>query len=356
MAFKVMSAIAAAVIIGALASGAPPVANAQSAAMAVKLPKQIIIASNRVGGVANTMANGFAKVLTQYVGTKATVRAVGNAAKWMGMIKSGDIDLGMTSVTELSWAYWGTNAYTGKPNRTFALIALGRQQSWAFMVPADSPVHTTDQLKTWMRGKRLSHKWINPVIDHLNLAGLANLGFKGGLEEAGLTAVPVSSYKVLVNLWNQNKFDVVGTPPGIPLVQRMNAARKVRFIPMYTDAAAVARMQKLEPAYYIGTQRAGVPGVDKPIQALTFDYCIIARNSLDKGVVQRVLETLYAHQDDLGKAHPLVKGWLPADKRWAGAHTVIPYHPGAVEFYKSKGLWPGALEARQAELVRRSKG
>jgi len=271
------------------------------------------------------------------------------------MIKSGDIDFGMTSVTELSWAFWGTNAYTGKPNRTFSLVALGRQQSWAFMVPADSPIHTTDQLKTWMRGKRLSHKWINPIIDHLNLAGLANLGFTGGLGEAGLTAVPVSSYKVFVNLWNQNKFDLVGTPPGIPLIQRMHASRKVRFIPMYTDAAAVARMQKIEPAYYIGTQRAGVPGVDKPIQALTFDYCIIARNSLDKAVVQKVLETLYDHQEELGKAHRLIKGWLPADARWAKDRTVMPYHQGAADFYKSKGLWNGKIEARQMELVRRSK-
>ena len=346
----------AAALVAAMGISAPDKLVANAEAQEVKLPRQIIIASNRVGGVANTMANGFAKVLTQHSGTKATVRAVGNAAKWMGMIKSGDIDLGMTSVTELSWAFWGTNAYKDKPNRTFSLVALGRSQAWAFMVPADSPVHTTDQLKTWMKGKRLSHKWINPVIDHLNLAGLANLGFTGGLEQAGLTAVPVSSYKVLVNLWIQNKFDVVGTPPGIPLVQRMNAGRKVRFIPMYTDAAAVARMQKVEPAYYIGNQRAGVPGVEKPLPALTFDYCIIARNTLDGAVVRRVLETLYDHQDELGKTHPLVRGWLPANQRWAKDRTVMPYHPGAIDFYKAKGLWDGKLDARQAELVRRSKG
>lgn len=346
---------AAAIAVGAALS-LPNVAITDAQAQSLKLPKQIIIASNRVGGVANTMANGFAKVLTQYVGTKATVRGVGNAAKWMGMIKSGDIDFGMTSVTELSWAFWGTNAYAGKPNRTFSLVALGRQQAWAFMVAADSPIHTTDQLKTWMRGKRISHKWINPIIDHLNLAGLANLGFTSGLDEAGLTAVPVSSYKVFINLWLQNKFDLVGTPPGIPLIQRMNAGRKVRFIPMYTDAAAVARMQKVEPAYYIGTQRAGVPGVDKPIEALTFDYCIIVRDSLDRAVVRRVLETLYDHQDEIGKSHRLNKGWLPADKRWAKERTVLPYHPGAVDFYKAKGLWNGNLDARQAELARRAKG
>ena len=356
MAFNRSYAWAGAAILAGAALSLPNGLVTDAQAQSVKLPKQIIFASNRVGGVANTMVNGFAKVLTQHVGTKATVRAVGNAAKWMGMIKTGDIDFGMTSVTELSWAYWGTNAYKGKPNRTFSLVALGRQQAWAFMVAADSPIHTADQLKTWMRGKRMSHKWINPAIDHLNLAGLANLGFTGGLEEAGLTAVPVSSYKVFVNLWIQNRFDFVGTPPGIPLIQRMNAGRKVRFIPMYTDAAAVARMQKVEPAYYIGTQRAGVPGVDKPLQALTFDYCIIARDSLDKAVVRRVLETLYDNQDEIGKSHRLNKGWLPADQRWAKARTVLPYHSGAIEFYKAKGLWNGKIDARQAELVRRSKG
>lgn len=338
-----------------LAAGGIIAGTGIAGAQEVKLPRQIIIASNRTGGVANTMANGFASILTKHVGTKATVRPVGNAAKWMGMIKSGDIDLGMTSVTELSWAYWGSNAYKGKPNRTFSLIALGRQQSWAFMVPADSPIKTTDQLKIYMKGKRITHKWINPIIDHLNLAGLANLGFTGGLKQAGLTAVPVSSYKVFVGLWNENKVDLVGTPPGIPLVQRMNASRKVRFIPMYTDAAAVARMQKVEPAYYIGTQRPGVAGVDKPMPALTFDYCIIARNTLDKGVVQKVLATLYDNQEALGKTHRLVKGWLPADTRWAKDRTVLPYHPGAIDFYKSKGLWNQKLDARQAELMERSK-
>lgn len=338
-----------------LAAGGIVAGSGAAGAADVKLPRQIIIASNRVGGVANTMANGFASVLTKHVGTKATVRPVGNAAKWMGMIKSGDIDLGMTSVTELSWAFWGTNAYKGKPNRTFSLVALGRQQAWAFMVPADSPVHTTDQLKKWMKGKRISHKWINPIIDHLNLAGLANLGFAGGLEEAGLTAVPVSNYKVFVSLWNENKVDMVGTPPGIPLIQRMNASRKVRFIPMYTDAAAVARMQKREPAYYIVTQKGGVPGVDKDMPALGFDYCIIARDSLDKAVVRKILATLHDHQEELGKTHRLVKGWLPAKAHWAKARTVLPYHSGAVEFYKSKGLWSDKMNARQAELMARAK-
>ena len=331
------------------------VAPTPSFAQGVKLPRQIVIATPREGGAANLMANGFAKILTKYSGTKATVRPIGAAAKWMGMIKSGDIDLGLTSQTDLGWAYWGTKSYKGRPNKTFSLVALGTSQTWGFGIDADAPVNTAADLKKWIAGKRLTHKWVSPVIDHLNTAGLANLGFEGGVEEAKIKPVPVSSYRVFVSLWNERRVDAFGAPTGISLIRRMNAARPLKYIPMFDDPAAIARMQKVEPAYYISRQKSGVPGVSKEIPMLTYDYCIIVRNSVDPAVVTHIMKTARAKQDELAKTHRTVKGFVPAEKRWARVQAQIPYHPGAIAFYKSIGVWSTEMAKHNDGLVAKAK-
>jgi hypothetical protein len=206
----------------------------------------------------------------------------------------------------------------------------------------------------WFRGKRLSHNWINPIIDHLNLAGLANLGYPGGLAEAGITPVPVSSYQVFINLWVEGRVDVVGTPH-VPLVQQLMAGRPGKFIAMNDDPASVERMQKLEPSYYISPQPNDAPGAKKGMPFLTFDYSLVARSNIEPGVIRHVLETTLAHRDEWTAVHASIKGWFPAEERWASVNAPMPYHPEAVDFYKSKGWWNDKLEARQKELLARAK-
>lgn len=326
-------------------------------AQEVKLPKQIVMVSDRAGGVSHTMGNGFAAVMSKYVGTRATVVPAGDPAKWIPMMRSGEADLGINSMVSISQVYWSTGPRKGKkPERGAAIIALGAPAHWGFLVPESSGVKTLSDLKKWMPGKRLTYGWINPNIDHLTNAYLHNLGYTG-MKDAGLKAVPVSSYRVFVSLWNEQRVDMVGMPAGIPLVQQMFVARKGRFLPVYDTPAAKARLRAFEPAYYVSTQRKrkGLLGVEKTMPMLTYDYALAASVKLSNGVVKKILQTLWDHQKELAQIHRSLKRWLPANKLWASKNATVPYHPGAIEFYKSKGLWTPALEKLQAELVAKSK-
>ena len=324
-------------------------------AQEVKLPKQLVMASDREGGVAHTMGSGFVSILTKYVGTRATILPVGDPSKWVPMAKDGEVDLGMTGVVNMAWTYWGTGPRKGTSHKDISLLAVGARAQWGFLVPEDSGVKTLADLKKWMPGKKLTHKWVNPAVDNLNIAYLRNLGYSG-LEDAGLTAVPVSSYRVFTSLWNEHKVDIAGMPAGIPLVQQMFAARKGRFMPIDTDPEAIKRMQSVEQSYYASKPRPGMLGVETDQPMLTFDYGLSARNTLGNGVVKKILQTLWDHQQELAKIHGALRGWLPANKLWASPNVSFPYHPGAVEFYKEKGVWTPAVEKRQEELLAKSKG
>ena len=349
-----MGRVKLAVFVTALCLAGFQTGEALAQSTPLKLPKQIILATDREGGTGHTMGAGFASVLGKHSGTNAVVLPIGDPGKWVGMMKNSEVDFGMTSSTNLSAVYWGTQAFEGKGNKDFSLVALGAPSTWGFMIPEDAPVNTPAELKQWVRGKRLSHNWINPAINHLNLAGLANLGFPNGLEEAGLIAVPVSSYQVFVNLWVEGKVDIIGTTHA-PIVQQMYAARPSKFIAMNEDSASVERMQKVEPAFYISPHPRDTTAAKKGTPFLTFDYALVVRNDIEKGLVEHVLETIRKNQPDWVAVHPLVNGWFPAKDVWPSANAPFPFHPEAVAYYKKQGWWNDKVEAKQAALLARAK-
>lgn len=314
-----------------------------------QMPKQLVIASERAGGASNVMANAVASIITKHSGTNATVRGVGNAGTWISMYQNKEVDFGLSSVTEIGWTYWGVNAYKGKASPEFRIVALGTPQTWAFLVPKGENVRTPQQFVAWVKGKRMTHKWINPVIDAYNLAGLANLGIDG-LEGANISPVPVTSYAALSRIWTEQRTDVIGSTIGVPVTDEMNIARPVQFISMLDTPEAEKKMQAVESGVYLSKQPAGPTGIDRDISALTYDYVLVARKDLDPAAVEKVLETLHKHQAELVKIHPLVKGWGPAEQRWVSLRASMPYHPAAIAYYKKVGLWNAEMDRRNAEL------
>lgn len=325
------------------------IAAALAGSAFAQMPKQLVIASERAGGASNVMANSVASIITKYSGTNATVRGVGSAGAWVSMYKSKEIDFGLTSITEIGWTYWGLNAYQGQASPEFRLVALGTPQTWSFLVPKNANVRTPQQFVSWVKGKRLTHKWINPVIDAYNLAALANLGINS-LEEANISAVPVTSYAALSRIWTEQRTDVIGSTIGVPVTDEMNIGRPVQFVSLYDTPEALAKMQKVESGVYLTKQPPGPTGIDQDITALTYDYVIVARNSLEPAAVEKVLETLHKHQAELVAIHPLMKEWGPAEQRWVHPRASMPYHPAAIAYYKKVGLWNAEMDRRQAEL------
>lgn len=323
-----------------------PSACAQASAGRGSLPRDLAIASDRPGGAANVIAGGLSAILTKYTPMRGVVKPVGDVAAWLDPMQQKELDMGVTAMTSLSDAYYGRASFK-EPRPVYQLVQLGTPQTWAILVPDKEKVETAAELKAYLKGKRFSHRWANPLIDQYNRAAFANLG----LTEADIVPVPAATYDQYAAAWNEGRLAASGGTIGVGIYEQMHQARPFRFITLDPSAEAVQRMRAVEPSVYLSRQEPGPRGVTKAIDTLTYDYGFVVRTDIGNDAVYAVVKALWEHQPELAAIHPLLKNWVPAEKRWVNPTAILPYHAGAILFYRERGLWTAEMEALQKKLL-----
>ena len=88
---------------------------------------------------------------------------------------------------------------------------------------------------------------------------------------------------------------------------------------------------------------------DEPIGSVATKSGTICRASFPADLLYQLLKIRYDNYDKLTNAHP---GF--ADEtldRVVDPNTLVPYHEGAIRFFKEKGVWTKEAEARQQALL-----
>jgi len=254
--------------------------------------------------------------------------------------------MGLTAMTTLGWAYYGRGSFK-EPHPVYQLVQLGTPQTWGILIPEKEKIETPAQLKAYLKGTRFSHRWANPVIDQYNRAAFANLG----MTENDIVPVPSASYDQYAAAWNEGRLEASGGTIGVGIYEQMYQARPFRFVALDASPEAVKRMRAIEPSTYLSRQAPGPRGVTQAIDTLTYDYGFVVRTDISGEAVYAVVKALWEHQQELAAIHPLLKNWGPAEKRWVNPSAILPYHAGAVRFYREKGLWSAEMEALQQKLL-----
>jgi len=66
-------------------------------------------------------------------------------------------------------------------------------------------------------------------------------------------------------------------------------------------------------------------------------------------VVEAALKAIWENTDKLAPIHPLFKEWTR--ERAVDPEVTIPFHPGAVRFYKERKVWTADMDSFQQKLL-----
>jgi TRAP-type uncharacterized transport system substrate-binding protein len=113
----------------------------------------------------------------------------------------------------------------------------------------------------------------------------------------------------------------------------------IRYLNMTNTPEAQARMRKVDPTAYIAVlnpapQFAGVIG---PTAVIFQDYLVVTGTQLSDEAAYKTAKVLYDHQD---KLIAIAKTFAEYKKEGLSRSHGLPFHPGAIKFYREKGIWP----------------
>ena len=286
--------------------------------------KKMTIGTASIGGAFYPVGTGIASIVSKYVpALDIRVEVTGGGIENPRLVGSGDTDLGITNIFLAHLAIEGKKPYSkALPIRTLALMY---PSTLHMVVKKGSGVKTLKDLK----GRRVA---VGPAG-----GGTITL-LKRLLTVYGMSVKDIKpnyiGYKDGCMALQDGNVDASILMAGAPTsaVLELSARTSIRFLRVTED-----EMQKFlkKWPYYISVM---IPKsyykTDADALAVGSGNVLIVNEAMSEDLAYKITAALYDHVDEFRKVHPATK--VVALK--TAPHTIVPLHPGAIRYYKEKGV------------------
>jgi TRAP transporter TAXI family solute receptor len=321
--------IALVIVIIAIAIGALVWWYAQPTAPAQ--PVKLKVASGRPGSTGWIQDATLAKICEKYnVGLEVTVIASTGSVENLKMLREGKADIGMVTLGFAIQCYYGQGPFANDPNPNIRLLTP-RQINYLHIVTLeDTGIKTVYDLA----GKRVS---VSTPGSYNNLKAMALLKALGLADK--VIADPIEWDQGLAAL-RDRRIDAVifMTAPPQPQVTELFSlpGLKPKLISLSDDD--IAKFISTYPEHVVTDMPPTMYGQGYPVHTVAELSCYVCTTSLPAEVAYKFLKTIYEHYKEMAQESTNWAVWQP---KWGpmARGKGVPYHDGAVKFYKDIGLW-----------------
>jgi len=283
------------------------------------------------GQIGYNMSSAIARVMAEDAGVQSRVQPYSGSSAVLPLVSSGELDLAVCNVLEIEEATKGTGSYDGRKQPNLRVLGVIFPLYSSIFVRKDSPIKSLDQLK----GKRLPYGFSAQVtLERIVDAIIAT----GGLARSDIVPVLVPNVNRGADDFMEGKLDGGFFALGASKVQEVDkTVGGIRYLPVSDDPKALAAMQKLMPYAYVKlvNPSPAFAGLDGPTKLMAYDYLVTVGAHVKDDTVYRIAKAMYENKAKLAESLRAFAGW---DPQTMAKEMPAPYHPGAVRFFKEKGL------------------
>ena len=296
-----------------------------------------------------TYTTKIAEMLNRYSHLEVTVLSTAGTPTTIEAVYSGLMDFGGPGdIGPVTRAYLGEADWEGKPNKNMRLLANMGGWYQNYITTKDSGIKTVSDLK----GKKIPYytrgraNWV--YLDAMMM--VYGLDPREDVEEIHIGGTSEAREDL-----KMGRVDAIlmGTATR-NLLPMEEAHGPLVFIPFDRSKVVEARQKYPElmigkfPAVVTPEYLAGIT-VDASFEAVTSPRMLYIRDEIPDDIAYTIVKTLLENDDeyravvsDFTVEGASLKGFGSPD---------LPFHPGAVKFYKENGLWSDELESNQKALL-----
>lgn len=304
----------------------------------IVLPRSVTIASNLAGTGAHALATGLSSVASKVTTMSAKVQPYNGPNAWMPLLEEGEVEFGIINILDANMAATGTGNYK-KAYPTVRIVAGGVFPfTGSIMVRDKSEIKSAADLK----GKRMAWDFGGHAITHTwQMAALEVLGLK----PTDVAQVRMSNLNDAIRAVPEGKVDATFAAIGIGINEEANAMEPIRFLSLPDNAASNKILAKYGASI---VKQEPTAGIRADTRVIGYPLHLASSTKVSDKTVATLLKAWWDNLADLQTIHPQFKKWTKDVQ--AITNFTVPYHDGAVKFYKEVKQWSAKHDARTKEI------
>jgi len=211
-------------------------------------------------------------------------------------------------------------------------------------VKKDSPYVTVADLK----GKRVAGKFTSQPPAYFD--GVALLA-AAGLKWEDLSVISVSSVAEATQAFMEGTCVAANLAVGSSLVQQADATvQGVRFLTVPSGRDVGKKIWDAVPGYEAFPVKKGYAlGVDRDMVLVAKPIYLLSGVDTGPEIIYEVAKVMWNHMETIYSIHQNFREWN--HEAMLTPKITVPYHEGAVQFYKEAGKWTPELEQAQRAML-----
>ena len=301
----------------------------------------LVYVSTPPGTSIYSIAIAQSQVLSRYTNLEVSIQPALGSQAMPGLLASKDAHIANVGICSI-WEFTkGINI--DKPYPMLRVLQGGHEVMFGFITREDSPIKSITDLK----GHKVTADF--PTFKMLGALGIWAMQAYG-VDPSTVKILKAENTTQAIKDLGDGRTEVALSSIEGPMMKELVSKTKIRVLPFGADKMAFVNGKN--PGLFLVPTQAGLTGIDAGIPVISSPTTLHTASDLPDDVAYTIVKTLIEKYDELVPASPYLKQYS-ADR--AVRKIPVLYHPGAVRYYKEKGLWSKDMDELNAKLLKEAK-